>query len=82
MAQKVLRSIRILNEAAVESVMQWVYEPLMIDGQPRKAAFTVTVRFELSDRPEPPARVAAPQKPAKGAPAKRSRFGRPLRVRA
>ena len=70
-AFKVLRSIPLLDQAALDCVKQWVYEPLVIDGQPRKAAFTVTVRFELTDRPEPPARVAAPQKPAKGAPAKR-----------
>ena len=70
-AFKVLRSIPLLDQAAVDCVKQWVYEPLLVDGRPRKAAFTVTVRFELSEKPEPAALPAPPQKPAKTKPAKR-----------
>ncbi len=44
---RVLRSIPLLDEAAVAAVRQWVYEPLMINGRPRPVTFTVTVRFEL-----------------------------------
>jgi periplasmic protein TonB len=44
---RVLRSIPLLDEAAVTAVRQWVYEPLMINGRPRPVAFTVTVRFVL-----------------------------------
>ena len=42
---KILRSIPALNQAAVDAVKQWVYEPAIIDGKPRGVVFTVTVRF-------------------------------------
>ncbi len=44
---RVLRSIPGLDKAAIDAVRQWVYEPLIIDGKPRRCAFTVTVRFTL-----------------------------------
>jgi protein TonB len=36
-----------LIKAAIDAVKQWVYEPLIVDGKPRAAIFTVTVRFTL-----------------------------------
>jgi periplasmic protein TonB len=44
---RVLRSIPGLDQAAVDAVKQWIYEPLVIDGKPRRCVFTVTVRFTL-----------------------------------
>ena len=44
---KVLRSIPLLDQAAVEAVRQWVYEPMVINGRPRGVIFTVTVTFSL-----------------------------------
>jgi TonB family protein len=44
---RILRSIPLLDQAAIDAVKQWVYEPLVIDGVPRPATFTVTVRFRL-----------------------------------
>ena len=44
---RVLRSVALLDEAAVAAVRQWVYEPLVINGRPRPVTFTVTVRFVL-----------------------------------
>ena len=44
---KILRSIPELDQAAIDAVMQWVYEPFMIDGKPRGVIFTVTVVFKL-----------------------------------
>jgi protein TonB len=44
---RVLRSVALLDEAAIEAVRQWVYEPLVINGRPRPVTFTVTVRFVL-----------------------------------
>jgi TonB family protein len=41
-----------LNQAAVEAVKQWIYEPAVIDGEPRGVTFTVTVNFKL-DKPQP-----------------------------
>jgi TonB family protein len=44
---KVLRSIPILDQAVIDAVRQWVYEPMIINGKPRGCIFTVTVRFTL-----------------------------------
>ena len=46
-AVRVLRSVPPLDQAAIEAVKQWVYEPVIIDGQPRPIVFTVTVSFKL-----------------------------------
>jgi TonB family protein len=46
---KVLRSIPLLDQAAMDAVKQWKYEPLTIGGKARKVIFTVTVRFVLSE---------------------------------
>ncbi len=48
---KVLRSIPLLDQPAIDSVRQWVYEPMIIDGKTRGIIFTVTVRFVLTDFP-------------------------------
>jgi TonB family protein len=47
---KVLRSIPLLDKAAVDAVRQWVYEPMVINGLPRPVIFTVIVPFELKDK--------------------------------
>jgi len=44
---KILRSVPLLDQAAVDAVRQWVYEPMVINGRPRGVIFTVTVRFKL-----------------------------------
>jgi protein TonB len=44
---KVLRSIPLLDQAAVDAVRQWVYEPMIINGRPRGVIFTVQVTFKL-----------------------------------
>ncbi len=46
---RVLRSVPLLDKAAIDAVRQWIYEPMIIDGQPKEAIFTTTVRFELKD---------------------------------
>jgi len=46
-AVRVLRSIPLLDAAAVDAVRLWVYEPPLINGRPRPMIFTVTVRFVL-----------------------------------
>jgi protein TonB len=42
-----LRSIPLLDQAAIDAIKQWVYEPMLIDGEPRGVTFTVTVNFKL-----------------------------------
>lgn len=44
---KVLRSIPLLDQAAVEAVRQWEYEPMIINGRPHGVIFRVKVNFVL-----------------------------------
>ena len=44
---KVLRSIPLLDQAAIDAVKQWVFETLIIDGQRRSVILTVSVQFKL-----------------------------------
>ena len=43
----VLRSAEGLDDAAVEAVRQWRYEPTMVNGRPVSVIFTETVRFQM-----------------------------------
>jgi protein TonB len=47
---RVLRSIPLLDRAAVEAVRQWKYEPTLLNGLPVPVVMTVTVRFELTEK--------------------------------
>jgi len=42
---RVLRSVPLLDAAAVEAVRQWRYEPPRLNGEPVAVLLTVTVRF-------------------------------------
>ena len=44
---RVLRSIPMLDAAAVEAVRQWVYEPTLMNGVPVTVVMTVTVSFKM-----------------------------------
>ena len=52
-AVKVLRGIPLLNQAAIDAVKQWVYEPMVINGKPQPVVFTVTTRFTLDGKKKP-----------------------------
>jgi len=47
---RVLRSHSVLDQAAVEAVEQWRYEPLRLNGKAHPFVLTVTVSFSLADR--------------------------------
>ena len=47
---RVLRSHSVLDEAAIDAVRQWRYEPLMLNGTPMPFVLTVTVSFSLAGR--------------------------------
>ncbi len=47
---KVLKSVPELDQAAIDAVKQWVYEPMVINGEPHGVVFTVTCRFSLDDK--------------------------------
>ncbi|MBA7605116.1 hypothetical protein ES703_12245 [subsurface metagenome] len=44
---KVIKSIPLLDQAAVDAVYQWLYEPMVINGRPRGVIFIVRVTFQL-----------------------------------
>ena len=44
---EVLRSVPLLDEAAVAAVEQWRYEPTLVDGVPVPILLTVTVNFQV-----------------------------------
>jgi protein TonB len=43
----VLRSIQVLDQAAIKAVKQWRYQPLVLNGQPVPFILVVTVTFSL-----------------------------------
>lgn len=45
---KVLRSIPLLDNAALTAVRQWEYEPTLLNGTPVPVVMTVTVNFKLN----------------------------------
>jgi protein TonB len=45
---RVLRSIPLLDGAAIAAVRQWRYSPLLLNGQPQRFVLTVTLSFRLS----------------------------------
>ena len=45
---RVLRSIPLLDNSAIEAVRQWKYEPTLLNGVPVPIVMTVTVNFALS----------------------------------
>ena len=47
---RVLRSIPLLDQAAVDAVKQWSFTPALLNGVPVPVVMTVTVNFELANR--------------------------------
>jgi protein TonB len=46
---RVLRSIPLLDQAAIDAVKQWQYEPTLLNGTAVPVIMTVTVNFTLQD---------------------------------
>jgi TonB family protein len=45
---EVLRSVPLVDGAAIDAVRQWVYDPLRLNGQAERFILTVPVRVSLS----------------------------------
>ena len=45
---EVIRSVGLLDDAAVDAVRQWEYAPLLLNGKPERFIVSVTVRFSVS----------------------------------
>ena len=50
---KVLRSIPLLDQAALDAVRKWEYAPTLLNGAAVPVVMTVTVTFTLPPAPEP-----------------------------
>jgi protein TonB len=46
---RVLTANQILEEAALDAVRQWRYQPLLLNGEPTEFILTVTITFNLMD---------------------------------
>jgi protein TonB len=44
---RILRSIPLLDAAALDAVRQWEYQPVLLNGAPVSVIMTVTVSFSL-----------------------------------
>ena len=44
---RVLRSIPLLDQAAIDAVRQWEFTPTMLNGVPQSIIYTITVTFQL-----------------------------------
>jgi protein TonB len=49
-AVRVLRSIALLDQAAVDAVKQWRFTPALLNAEPVPVVMTVTVNFMLQGR--------------------------------
>ena len=45
---RTLRSVPMLDDAAIEAVRQWEYTPTLLNGVPVPVIMTVTVNFKLN----------------------------------
>ena len=45
---RILRSIPLLDQAALDAVKQWEFTPTLLNGAPVPVIMTVTVQFTLS----------------------------------
>jgi protein TonB len=46
---RVLRSIPLLDQAALDAVRQWEFVPTLLNGAPTPIVMTMTVNFTLAD---------------------------------
>jgi TonB family protein len=44
---KVLKSIPMLDQAAIDAIKQWIYEPFLSEGKPTPVVFSVSMTFKL-----------------------------------
>ena len=47
---QVLRSVKFLDQAAIDAVKQWQYSPLVLNGVPTPFVLTVTLNFRTQER--------------------------------
>ena len=45
---RVLRSIPLLDQAAIDAVTEWEFQPTLLNGAPTRVVMTVTINFTLT----------------------------------
>jgi len=50
---RVLRSVPLLDQAAIDAVRQWVFTPTLLNNEPVRIVMTVTVAFQLQGSSSP-----------------------------
>jgi TonB family protein len=50
---RVIRSLPLLDQAALDAVRQWEFTPTLLNGVPTPIIMTVTVNFTLAESPDP-----------------------------
>ena len=45
---RVVRSVPLLDQAAIDAVRQWEFRPVLMNGVPARVIMTMTVNFTLS----------------------------------
>jgi protein TonB len=60
---RILRSVPLLDEAALDAVRQWRYVPTLLNGVPTEVVFTATVTFTRDGQASGSADAAAPGQP-------------------
>jgi len=46
---RILRSIPLLDQAALDAILQWKYEPALVGGVPTPIRMTATVMFRADE---------------------------------
>ena len=65
---RVMRSIPLLDKAAVDAVRQWEYTPTVVNGTPVPVIMTVTVNFTMQSAPGAPPPAITLAQPGHAAP--------------
>jgi protein TonB len=61
---KVIRSVDVIDQAALDAVRQWEFEPTLMNGQPVPIIMSVVVNFVLNNKPPaPPPAAPSPTPP-------------------
>jgi protein TonB len=47
-AARVIRSVALLDQAALDAVQQWEFTPTLLNGKPTPIIMSVTVNFQLN----------------------------------
>ena len=45
---RVIKSVKLLDDAALDAVKQWEFTPTLLNGQPQTVIMSVTVNFTLN----------------------------------